>query len=363
MNIHIKLADHSYDVRIGLGVLDELGAHCKRVGLGKRALLVTNESVGNLYGHRAIKSLHEAGFEVGQTVVDDGEEHKTIGTVAALYDACVTSNLDRGSFIVALGGGVIGDIAGFVAATYMRGIRFVQCPTTLLAQVDASVGGKTGVNHPKGKNMIGAFHQPSLVLADVNTLHTLPDRQFTAGLAEVVKHGLIKDEALFHYCEGAVENLVSRDERAMADVVYRSVEIKRDVVVVDEREQGLRAILNFGHSVGHAIEAVTEYGTWTHGEAISLGMMVEGRLSVMQGLLKEDDLDRIRIVLTKLHLPVAFDGPDVDDILSAMHKDKKNRDGKLTLVLLNQIGQASIRESIDTELVRQAFGEIVRDPL
>lgn len=355
MKIDVRLERRSYPVYIGAGILDQIGALCREQGLGRRMLLVSNETVGPLYAGLALKSLHTAGFTVHYAAVPDGEEHKNQETLGLIYDACLDAGLDRGSSIVALGGGVVGDMAGFAAATFMRGIDFVQAPTTLLAQVDASVGGKTGINHKRGKNMIGAFHQPRLVLADVSTLVTLPKREYTAGLAEVVKHGLIADRLLFEFCEREWPSLVDLKPEAVSHVIARSVEIKKAVVEVDEKEEGLRAILNFGHSVGHAIEAVTAYRTYTHGEAVALGMVVEARLSEGLGRLSSAEYERIVSVLRRLGLPVRVRDVPVAEVLQAMQADKKNRDGRLTLALLDGIGKADVVRGVDAELVADAY--------
>lgn len=345
----------SYPVVIGEGLLDALGEHCRRAELGRRALVVADETVAPLFSARVSASLAAAGFSASQAVIAVGEEAKRLETVASIYDACVEAGLDRGSFIVAVGGGVVGDLAGFAAATYMRGIAYVQAPTTLLAQVDSSVGGKTGVNHPRGKNLIGAFHQPSLVVADVGALRSLARRDYRSGLAEVVKAGLIADQDLFEICEARARELTAGDSEVLTPVIARSVAMKARVVEADEREEGLRAILNFGHTVGHAIEAAAGYGRYTHGEAVAIGMVVEGRLSVMLGMLPEEDLRRAASLIARLGLPVRAEGIDPVRLLDAMAKDKKARDGSLRFALLEAIGKARVVDEVAVEAVLEAF--------
>ncbi len=352
--IDVSLGDRTYPVYVGDALLERVGELATRHGLGKRALLISNETVGELYAPILLKSLHRAGIRVEYAAIPDGESFKTLETASRLYDACVAAKLDRSSFIVALGGGVVGDVAGFVAATYMRGIPVVQVPTTLLAQVDASVGGKTAVNHASAKNLIGAFHQPRFVVADISTLVSLPEREYRAGLAEVVKHGLIADAQLFAFAEEAWFQLLRVERAAVTHVVVRSVEIKGHVVEEDEQESGLRAILNFGHTVGHAVEAVCEYKL-LHGECVSIGMVVEGSLSVARGLLAPAELERGRALLERLTLPISTKGIEFADVLAAMSKDKKVRDGRLRFALLDGIGAATIVDDLTDEEVERAF--------
>lgn len=353
--VKVDLGERSYRIDIGPGLLQEVGERCLGLGLGSRALVVTNETVGRLYGGVALKSLKAAGFDVHYATFPDGEEHKSIETASALYGACIDSGLDRGSFIVALGGGVVGDVAGFVAATYMRGIDFVQVPTTLLSQVDSSVGGKTGVNHPRGKNLIGAFHQPRLVVADVASLVSLSPREYRSGLAEVVKAGLIRDGEFLAFLEKEWLPLLRLDGDVLTAAVRRSVEIKAEVVQADERESGLRAILNFGHTVGHALEAATEYRRFTHGEAISIGMVIEGEISVSLGLLSPAELTRLKELLIRLGLPVDAQGVSYDAVREAMKLDKKAKDGKARFALLDGIGDCRIVSDVSEEVVAAAY--------
>lgn len=353
--ITVNLGDRSYPVVIGSGLLEATGDFCRRRGLSGNALLIASESVGALYAGVTLKSLKGAGYAVHYAAIPDGEEHKSLETVDRLYDACVDARLDRGSFILALGGGVVGDVAGFVAATYMRGIPFVQLPTTLLAQVDASVGGKTAINRPAAKNLVGAFHQPRLVLADVATLVSLPRREYVSGLAEVVKHGLIADEALFEHCEASAPGLLRLERAPLEHAIVRSVEIKAAVVEQDEREGGLRAVLNFGHTVGHAIEKAARYGTYTHGEAVAIGMAVEGRMSVERGLLTDADWRRMAGLLKRLGLPAKADGISFASLVDAMMKDKKTDGGRLRFALLDGLGGVTIASDVTLEEVERAW--------
>lgn len=352
--LKVRAGGAEYPVAIGEGLLPSLGAFCAELGLGKRALLVTSESVEDLYGTEARRSLEASGFHVASAVIPDGEEPKTVESLLSLYDACVEGGLDRSSFVVALGGGVVGDTAGFAAATYMRGIDCVQVPTTFLAQVDASIGGKTGVNYRRWKNLIGSFHQPKGVLVDVGTLATLPEREYRSGLAEVVKYGLIADAGLFELCEAEWSALVERAGGLLRPVVARCVAIKGRVVEADEKEAGLRAILNYGHTVGHAIEAATEY-RYTHGEAVAIGMVVEGRLSVALGLLEAAVFERSLALLERVGLPTRAEGVSIEAVFEAMTKDKKARDGRLRFALLDGLGSARVVERVPVDAVVDAY--------
>ncbi|HLS91081.1 MAG TPA: 3-dehydroquinate synthase [Limnochordia bacterium] len=353
--VWVDLGDRSYPIEIGPGLLDEAGQRCRAMGLGSRLLVVADEHVGRLYGGVVLKSLKEAGFSVDFATFPAGEAYKSLETAAALYGACLDAGLDRGSGIVALGGGVVGDVAGFVAATYMRGIDLVQLPTTLLSQVDSSVGGKTGVNHPRGKNLIGAFHQPRLVLADVSVLVSLDPREYRSGLAEVVKAGLIRDPDLVELLEKEWLPLLRLDGKLLTRVVRRAVQIKAEVVQADEREAGLRAILNFGHTVGHALEAATGYRRFTHGEAISIGMVVEAELSAALGLIGPGDVSRIREMLARFGLPVDAQGVPYEKVQEAMRLDKKVKDGRLRFALLDGIGSCRIVSDVSEEAVAAAY--------
>lgn len=337
--VEIALADRSYPILIGPGLLRDGAALLEHIS-ARDLLVVTNTTVGPLYLQALTHSL--AGKHVRSIVLPDGESHKTLASIERVIDALVDARMNRDAAVVALGGGVVGDMAGFAAACYQRGIDFVQVPTTLLAQVDSSVGGKTGVNHPKAKNMIGAFYQPRCVIADTSTLATLPDREYRAGLAEVVKYGLIYDADFFAWLEAHADALGKRDDAAVMHAIKRSCEIKAAVVSVDEREQGLRAILNLGHTFGHAIETATGYGTWLHGEAVAVGMVMAADMSEALGWLPSVDRNRGVELLARLGLPVQPPRIGAQRARELMGMDKKVLDGKLRLVLLRRLGQADV---------------------
>ncbi|HEY5807573.1 MAG TPA: 3-dehydroquinate synthase [Povalibacter sp.] len=337
--VNIELGERSYPILIGSGLLDDQSLLAKHIQ-ARDVLIVSNETIAPLYLDPLSHAL--AGKRVSSVVLPDGEAYKTLDTFARILDALVDGKLNRDAAIVALGGGVIGDMAGFAAASYQRGIDYVQVPTTLLAQVDSSVGGKTAVNHPRAKNMIGAFYQPRCVIADTRTLTTLPDREYRAGIAEVVKYGLIYDAQFFVWLEANAAALASRDDGAVIYAIKRSCEIKAEVVGVDEREHGLRAILNLGHTFGHAIETAMGYGTWLHGEAVAAGMVMAADMSVRLGWLPAEDRDRAVRLLRQFDLPVA--GPQIGSAQGRelMGMDKKVLDRKLRLVLLRHLGKADI---------------------
>ncbi len=336
----VELGARSYPIVIGRGLLGghfDLSAHI----VGPDCLVVSNETVAPLYADALRQCL--ADREVESIELPDGEQHKILATAASVIDRLVASRGGRDTTVIALGGGVVGDIAGFAAASYMRGVSFVQVPTTLLAQVDSSVGGKTGVNHPGGKNLIGAFHQPRLVLIDTDTLTTLPDRELRAGLAEVIKYGVIVDAEFFAWLEANVEALLARDSDALRLAIRRSCELKAEVVADDERETGRRAILNFGHTFGHAIERCQGYGEWLHGEAVAAGMIMAARLSDAGNELVE----RIEALVEACGLPVRPPAIDADTMLNAMGLDKKVVDRKLRFILLDALGSARVTTDYD----------------
>jgi len=337
--VDIALGDRSYPILIGPRLLEDaplLGTYIPARSL----LIVTNETIAPLYLPKLQSALQ--GRRVATLVLPDGEQHKTLESFSRILDALVAERMNRDAAAVALGGGVIGDMVGFAAACYQRGIDYVQVPTTLLAQVDSSVGGKTGVNHPRGKNMIGAFHQPRCVLADTSTLETLPPREYRAGLAEVVKYGFIRDAAFLQWIEANIEPLLAREDAAVMHAVRRSCEIKADVVGQDEREQGLRAILNLGHTFGHAIETASGYGNWLHGEAVAAGMVMAADMSERLGWLQPAERDRVTQVLTRLGLPVAPPRIGAQRGRELMGMDKKVLGGRIRLVLLQGLGRAAV---------------------
>jgi 3-dehydroquinate synthase len=339
--VEVDLGERGYPIHIGAGLLDEPRLYAGAVA-GRTAAIVTNATVAPLYAARLAATLERAGARVLTITLPDGEDHKDWKTLDLVFEALLRARADRRTVLVALGGGVVGDMAGFAAATYQRGIAHLQVPTTLLAQVDSSVGGKTAINHPLGKNMVGAFHQPVAVVADTATLATLPPRELGAGLAEVVKYGAIHDLAFLAWIEQNAAALVARDPAALAHAIRRSCEIKAAVVARDERESGARALLNFGHTFGHAIESATGYGTWLHGEAVAIGMALAARFSVRLGRIAQADADRLVALLERLGLPVRPPAIAREAWLEYMGRDKKNEAGRITLVLLDRLGSAAV---------------------
>ena len=349
--LQVALGERTYPILVGSGLLDRCDA-LARLAEGRGVALVSDATVAPLYGARLRALLAPHASALVDVVLPAGEAHKHWGTLNRVFDALLEARFDRDALVVALGGGVVGDIAGFAAAVYQRGVEFVQVPTTLLAQVDSSVGGKTGINHPAGKNMIGAFHQPRLVLIDVDTLRTLPDRELSAGLAEVLKHGVIADPAYFDAVERALPRLRARDPQALVDAVARSCEIKASVVERDEREGGLRAILNFGHTFGHAIEAGMGYGEWLHGEAVGAGMVLAADLSHRVGLVAADVPARVRVAVEAAGLPVRAPAWPLARWVELMSVDKKARAGIPRFVLLERLGAARLAKVPDDALAR-----------
>jgi 3-dehydroquinate synthase len=342
--LDVALGDRTYPIHIGNGVIDQAQLIASRLPQ-KKAAIVTNDVVGPLYLSRLQNALEACGVQTVAVVLHDGEEHKNWQTLNSIFDALLEHRCERQTTLIALGGGVVGDIAGFAAAVFQRGMPFVQVPTTLLAQVDSAVGGKTAINHPAGKNMIGAFYQPLAVVADIATLDTLPGRELSAGLAEVIKYGAIGDIAFFAWLEQNVERLVARDPSALAYAVEQSCRAKATVVALDERESGPRALLNFGHTFGHAIEAGLGYGVWLHGEAVGAGMVVAARLSRQLGYIDAAQVERLTNLLRRAGCPV--NAPDLgpDRYLELMGHDKKVTEGKIRYVLLRRLGDAFLAEA------------------
>jgi 3-dehydroquinate synthase len=349
--VNVALGERSYPIHIGGDLLERPELLLPHL-LQPRVAIVTNDVVGPLYLERLRRSLAGADVSVLAITVPDGEAHKNWATLNHILDALLRERCERKTTLIALGGGVIGDLTGFAAAIYLRGVPFIQIPTTLLAQVDSSVGGKTGINHPLGKNLIGAFHQPRLVVADTATLNTLPERELAAGLAEVIKYGLILDAALFDWLEANIARLSARDPEALEYAVRRSCEIKAAVVAADERESGTRALLNLGHTFGHAVEAGLSYGTWLHGEAVAAGTVMAARLSQRMGLLRAADAGRIESLLSRAGLPVRAPALGVERYLDLMGLDKKVEGGKLRLILLKRIGEAFVTGDFPQEELR-----------
>ena len=352
--LRVDLGARAYPIHIGEHLLSSAGLILPQLDL-PRVAIVTDTTVAALYLQRLAQALQAGGVEIVTIVLEGGERSKDWATLNRIYDALLGHRCDRKTTLIALGGGVVGDIAGFAAATYMRGIPFIQAPTTLLAQVDSSIGGKTGINHPLGKNMIGAFYQPRMVLADTSVLESLPRRELCAGMAEVIKHGLIRDGEFFAWLEQNMEKLLACDQQALAHAVRRCCEIKAAVVAEDERETSVRALLNFGHTFGHAIESGLGYGKWLHGEAVAAGMVMAAELSRRMGLIKRADVDRITALLGRASLPIAPPGIAPGLLLELMGVDKKAEGGKLRFVLLDAIGAASIRTDIPTAPLQQVL--------
>ena len=366
--IPVPLPDAPYDIVVAHQGLAQVGACLAQpdqplIKPGQRLLLVSNPAIFRHYGEQVMTSLTEAGYNVQYSLLPAGERYKTLKSIQTLYDAARTFRLERQSAIVALGGGVIGDMAGFAAATWLRGVRFIQLPTSLLAMVDASIGGKTGVNHPRGKNLIGAFHQPRLVMVDPSVLKTLPPREFRAGMAEVIKYGVIWDADLFAALESAerLDQLRYISDDLLHDIVTRSCQAKAKVVSQDEKEAGLRAILNYGHTIGHAVESLTHYRGVNHGEAVAIGMVAAGHIATLLGYWSKEDANRQYQLIEKAGLPTALPATVEDDnILSLLQGDKKVEDGQVRFVLPQGIGSAIVTGDVTHEVIRAAL-EASRD--
>ena len=355
--VNVLLGERSYVIKIGAALLETIGRECGRVLLGKRCAIISDATVAALFGRKVKQSLTGVGFESEMVVVPAGETSKSVKWTEKCFDELAAHRLERKSFIVALGGGVVGDLAGFVAATYLRGIPFIQVPTTLLAQVDSSVGGKVGVNLKSGKNLVGAFHQPRLVLCDLETLQTLPMREYRAGLAEVIKYGIIYDAELFERLEREMDKLLRREPKVLAEVIARCCEIKAEVVAQDETESGLRAILNFGHTIGHGLEAISHYGKFLHGEAISIGQVAAARLSREVLGLPQEDVERIGNLFDRAGLPtkIALNQSQRKKLFAAMTLDKKVSAGEIKFVLSRRIGEVEFGQKVPTRLLEQTL--------
>jgi 3-dehydroquinate synthase len=360
--IHVPLGARSYDIKIAGGLLAELGRECGQLKLARRCAVISDSNVSPHYAQLAVNALSAAGFEPGTITVPAGETAKSVKTVHACYDQLASQRLERNSFIVALGGGVVGDLAGFVAATYLRGVGFIQIPTTLLAQVDSSVGGKVGVNLKSGKNLVGAFYQPRLVLCDLDTLKTLPDREYRSGLAEIIKYGIIYDPALFIELERVFPRLLARDTAVLSKVIARCCEIKAEVVQQDEMENGLRAILNYGHTIGHALEAISHYGRYLHGEAISIGQVAASKLSSKILGLPNDEVQRIVNLFQMAGLPttVRLTAHQREKLLAAMRLDKKVVGGEIKFVLARGIGRVETGLAVPPQLIDEVLAPQAR---
>ncbi len=348
--------ERSYPIHIGSAILSQTGLILNHLPQ-KRVAIVTNTTVAPLYLERLRSAL--AGHDVASVpiILPDGEEHKNWQTLNLIFDALLTSRCERGTPVIALGGGVVGDLAGFAAATYLRGVPFIQFPTTLLAQVDSSVGGKTGINHPLGKNMIGAFYQPRVVVADSTTLETLPERELRAGIAEVIKYGLIRDSAFLVWIEQNMPKLLARDPEVLIEAIHRSCKNKAEVVEADEHESGVRALLNLGHTFGHAIENALGYGTWLHGEAVAAGTILAAELSQRMGMIGKIDVERIRTIYVRAGLPVIAPNLGPEKYLHLMGLDKKVAGGKMRFILLQQIGEAVVHSDVPAGVLTEMLQE------
>ncbi|BAY98137.1 3-dehydroquinate synthase [Tolypothrix tenuis PCC 7101] len=356
--INVNLPEQSYEIAIAPGSLDQLGEKMTGLQLGKKVLVVSNPTIFKHYGERAINSLKTAGFEVASCILPAGERFKNLNSIQKIYDAALENRLERSATIVALGGGVIGDMAGFAAATWLRGISVVQVPTTLLAMVDSAIGGKTGVNHPQGKNLIGAFHQPRLVLIDPEVLKTLPVREFRAGMAEVIKYGVIWDAELFAQMEASkhLNQLRYIKPELIETILIRSCQAKADVVSKDEKEAGLRAILNYGHTIGHAVESLTGYRLVNHGEAVGIGMVAAGQIAVELGMWQKEETERQNALIQKAGLPTQLpSGVDIAAIIDALQLDKKVKAGKVRFVLPTQMGVVTVTDEVPADTIRQVL--------
>ncbi len=351
--LHVELGDRRYPIFIGsdLNPQELLEPYIK----GRQVMIVTNTTVAPLYLDRYVRAVEALGKIVETCILPDGEKYKNIEHLTLIFDALLKVGFNRDCTVLALGGGVIGDMAGFASASFQRGVYFVQVPTTLLSQVDSSVGGKTGINHPLGKNMIGAFQQPQVVLADMSQLKTLPPRELSAGLAEVIKYALLGDIEFLAWLEEHMDGVVAGDENLLAEAVYKSCAHKARIVANDEKEQGERALLNLGHTFGHAIESYLGYGEWLHGEAVATGMVMAADLSHRMGWMSEADLERTKNIISRAQLPIICPKIPLDDFLGFMSHDKKVLNGQLRLVLMKQLGQAVITKEFDVELMKQAI--------
>jgi 3-dehydroquinate synthase len=360
--IAVNLPQDSYQIDIASGNLLNLGKQMQQLNVGSKVLLVSNREVFDCYGDTCLRSLKDAGFTTSTHLIPAGESYKNLGSIEQLYDTAYRERLERTSTLVALGGGVIGDMTGFAAATWLRGVNFVQVPTSLLAMVDASIGGKTGVNHPQGKNLIGAFYQPKLVLIDPDVLQTLPVKEFRAGMAEVIKYGVIWDEDLFTTLEQAesIESFGSIDPELLNTILIRSCQAKADVVGQDEKEAGLRAILNYGHTIGHAVESLTDYEQVVHGEAVAIGMVAAANIAAQMDLWTQAEVDRQNALITKAGLPTQIPPElEIDSILESLQSDKKVKAGKVRFILPTEIGKVIISDQVTPEIIDRAITSAV----
>ncbi|KGG12546.1 3-dehydroquinate synthase [Prochlorococcus sp. MIT 0601] len=362
IRINVKLERNPYEVVIGRESLKKIGAELIKLKIKEKTkvLVVSNPDVANPYGELFIKNLRDSGYEAHLLVIEAGEDKKNLRAIEQIHDVAFEKRLERSSLMIAFGGGVIGDMTGFAAATWLRGIDFIQVPTTLLAMVDASIGGKTGVNHTKGKNLIGSFHQPKLVLIDPNVLKTLPEREFRAGMAEVIKYAIIGDEVLFNNLEKIPDltKLSNISDANLLEVLNRSVRSKIDIIVKDEFESGIRAILNYGHTFGHVIEALCGYGVWLHGEAVSIGMVTAGALALERGLWSKKDYQRQEHVLKRAGLPTVWPEMNLANVIRSLKSDKKVKDGGVRFILPTKIGQVNIYSDFSEDEIKECLSKL-----
>lgn len=358
--VSVDLAELSYDIFIDSGLEDKIHEVLQQYSLSKKVMLLTDTHVASQYGDKACALLEKAGLDVTYLIVDAGESSKSFTVAEVLYTKVIEAGLDRKSPIFALGGGVIGDLTGFIAATYLRGVPFFQIPTSLLAQVDSSVGGKVAINHPLGKNLIGAFYQPKAVFIDLNVLKTLPKREIYTGLAEIIKYGVIYDAELFSYLENHVDEILTLDKKVLQHIIARSCEIKADVVSKDEKEMSLRIILNFGHTIAHAIENVTEYKVYNHGEAVAIGMHGALLISQKLGLIDDEVITRIKDLIQRFHLPLYTKHCLPEQLFGILFRDKKVVNGKIKWVLTDKIGNAIICSDIEDKIIRNVL-QVIAD--
>ncbi len=356
VGISPELSECSYPIHVGSGILSKSSLILPHL-LQKRVAIVTNTTVAPLYMDELQVALESHGIVSVPIILPDGEEYKNWQTLNQIFDILLTNQCERSTTIIALGGGVIGDLAGFAAATYMRGVPLIQIPTTLLSQVDSSIGGKTGINHPLGKNMIGAFYQPRMILADSATLDTLPEREFNSGIAEIIKYGLIRDPAFFDWLEQNMTKLLARNHDVLDEAIRRSCKNKVEVVAADERERGVRALLNLGHTFGHAIENAMGYGVWLHGEAVAAGTLLAAKLSKRMNLIGDVEVERIRKIYLQARLPVVIPNLDSEKYLRLMERDKKVEDGKMRFVLLKRIGEATVCSDVPISILTETLVE------
>lgn len=359
--IAVNLPQNPYQIAIASNCLSQLGQEISLLNLGKKVLLVSNPTIFPYYGEIVLNSLKTAGFDLYTHLLPDGEVYKTLDSISQVYDTALENRLERSDTMIALGGGVIGDMTGFAAATWLRGIQFIQVPTSLLAMVDAAIGGKTGVNHPHGKNLIGAFHQPKLVFIDPQVLKTLPVREFRAGMAEVIKYGVIWDRDLFTKLENAdhLDKFDSISEELLQTIITRSCQAKADVVSQDEKESGLRAILNYGHTIGHAIESLTGYTEILHGEGVAIGMVAAGRIAVKLGMWSEIEAKRQDILIEKAGLPIKIPNQvNTEAIIESLQLDKKVKGGKVRFILPLEIGKVTITDQVSFNLIKEVIEEL-----